>query len=195
MYHETLDDIPFDQELEGSDEYESAFPDEDAEDIEAAVFKPAMSMPELDDIQQSLEALLADAVTQQRKRGEIKGLRKAAKRQDLPKEDREALLKKIRSWEDTYEWNTEAYVAMFQEDLCQSCGSDSRHFMGYFYRQNHKTQAIRRIVRVEESEVYAQDEKNKFFPRQILVRQEKKLCCSLCVVGQGFPYSSIEVLV
>ena len=194
MYSETLDDLPFDQELEGSDNYESAFPDEDAEEIESALMIKSMAMPELDEIQFSLEALLSDAMKQQAKKGEIRGLRKSLKRQDLPKEDREALMKKIRSWEDTYEWNTEAYCALFTEHLCQFCASDTRTFSGYFYQQSHKVQAIRRTVRVEESEVYAQDEKNRFLPRKILVRQEKTTCCAQCVVGQGFPYSSIEVL-
>lgn len=194
MYQETLDDLPFEQELEGSDEYESAFEDEDAEEIESAIMTKSLAMPELDEIQFSLEALLSDALKQHAKKGEIRGLRKSLKRQDLPKEDREALMKKIRSWEDTYEWNTEAYCAMFIEHNCSFCGSDTRTFSGHFYQQSHKLQAIRRTVRVEESEVYAQADKNKFLPRKILVRNEPTTCCALCVVGQGFPYESIEVL-
>lgn len=186
---ENFDDLPYDQELEGSDDYETAFPDEDAEEIEQAVMRPVMLMPEFDE----LEAMLKDAIKQQGKRHEIKGLRKSLKRQDLPKEDRDELMRKIRSWEDTYEWNTETYCAMFQESVC-SCGSDMRHFIGYFYQQNHKTQAIRRTVRVEESEVYAQDEKNRFLPRKILVRREAVKCCTICVMTRGFDYSSIEVL-
>jgi len=189
-----FDDIPYDQELEGSDDYESAFPDEDAEEIEEAIFRPALAMPELDEIQQSLEELLSDALKQHSKKDEIKGLRKAAKRQDLTKEDRAKLMEKIRSWEDTYEWNTESYIAMFKEDVCTFCASDTRHFEGFFYRQHHKTQKVSRTIRCSESQVYAQSDKNKFLPRVIMVRKESVPCCPMCVIGQGFPYSSIEVM-
>lgn len=188
-----FDDIPFDQELEGSDDYVSAFPDEDAEEIEAAIFKPVL-MPAIDEIQQSLEDLLADAMKQVAKKGEVKGLRKALKRQELSKDERAEIIAKIRSWEDIYEWNTDAYIAMFTEQDCKHCGSDSRFFSGYFYQQHHKTQNCERIVRVEQSEVYAQAEKNRFLPRKIMVKREDVICCSLCVISQGFPYSSIEVM-
>lgn len=194
-YPETLDDIPFDQELEGSDDYESAFADEDAEEIEEAILsRPVMNMPELRDIQLSLEDLLADATRQVAKKKAIHTYRKELKRPDLPKESREDLVKKIRSWEDTYEWNTLNYVAMFTEDACNSCGHDTRHFAGFYYEQSHKYQQAHRIVRVEESQVYAQDAKNATLPKKILLRRETVPCCPMCVVLKGFPVNSVEVM-
>lgn len=110
-------------------------------------------LPEVDDldfseIDDEINATIAAA---EARKAETRGLsakqRRLAKGQ-LTEDERFSLLAEIRAYENHHVWNTVAAVALFDTQVCLTCGHTHRFFQGWMTAQQHKTDPnCRRLVR------------------------------------------------
>lgn len=132
-----------------------------------------------------LDSLLAESVDLQLQAKQIKEDRKRLfESQDLSVEDRERLRAEILRWESVAEWLPQQFVAVEQQDTCNTCHSTASHFLGLYQLQHNKLDStLRRFVLWSPQAVIGDAAK---LPRTYHTVEVNKPLCPRCVWEQGF---------
>lgn len=77
--------------------------------------------------------------------------RKQIAKGGMTKEELAHIEWKLQEWESRREWETVANVALFRQTTCE-CGAIHEHFVGLYYRQNHRTmKTAKRLVAAKQN--------------------------------------------
>jgi len=127
----------------------------------------------------NLDDLLAESLQEQSDRQSAKEARKALAEGRAAPEERGALNKLVRGWEEKREWNPAAAVVMFSRQMCNGCGKFNCHFLGFYQRQSHKTsRADRWIPHTKPTD--------ETLPREAKYQDSVVECCEDCAEALGF---------
>lgn len=144
---------------------------------------PAKGAPAQDqDLEISLDELLAESLEQAREEKEAKAVAERRKRGGtLSEED----LARIRAWEAKHEWKPMANVALFDKTTCNGCGRQQTIFTALLQRQEHRhLKDAMRWTAVE-----SVDPK---LPNEVAVKKYRAGMCTNCCERAGFTFNVVK---
>lgn len=134
-----------------------------------------------------LDQLLSESIAIQDDKDNGALYRKQIAKGNLTKEELAYIEFKLQEWESRREWETVANVALFRYTTCE-CGAWHKHFVGLYYRQNHRTtKTAKRLVAAKQNLndiiVTAQI---ATIPNEVLHETRTTAICASCAVSKGF---------
>ena len=134
-----------------------------------------------------LDQLLSESIAIQDDKDNGALYRKQIAKGGLTKEELAHIEFKLQEWESRREWETVANVALFRYTTCE-CGAWHKHFVGLYYRQNHRTmKTAKRLVAAKQNlndvVVTAQ---LASVPNEVIHETRHAAMCEACAGAKGF---------